>query len=97
MATPEAALCALRRHQDIAGAVLDVALQGGAVYPLANALRQRGVPFVLCTGHSRDLVASAFRDTVCCEKPLPAAKVVLALQAELARLLGKPLAPWPGG
>ena len=90
--TLDAASYLLRRHHDIAGAVLDVTLQGHAVYPLAEALHQRGVPFVLCTGHSRDRIAPAFRDTVLCEKPLPAAKVVLALQAEMARLLRKPLA-----
>ena len=83
----DAGLCVLHRNDDIAGAVLDVTMQGSVVYPLADALRRRGVPFVLCTGHSRDHIAAAFRDTVLCVKPLPAAKVVLALQAEMARLL----------
>ena len=92
VATLDAGLCVLHRNNDIAGAVLDVTLQGSVVYPLAEALRRRGVPFVFSTGHRRDAIALAFRDTVCCEKPLPAEKVVRALQAEMARLLQAPLA-----
>jgi CheY-like chemotaxis protein len=91
VATLEAALSLLRRHDDIAGAVLDVSLQGTAVWPLAEALRRRRVPFVFFTAHRAAAIAAAFRDTVVCEKPLPARGVVRALQGEMARLLQVPL------
>ena len=92
VSTLEDGIRLLGRHDHIAGAVLDVTLQCGNVYPLAEALRQRGVPFVFSTGHSQDAIAAAFRDTVHCEKPLQASRVVQALQAEMARLLRAPVA-----
>lgn len=95
VATLDAAMRLLLRHDDIAGAVLDVTLQGAVVYSLAEALRRRGVPFVFSTGHPRERIPPAFRDTVLCEKPVAAAKVVQALQAEMARpnhpLAGPPI------
>lgn len=35
------------------GAILDVNLGGERVYPVANCLIERGVPFIFCTGYGR--------------------------------------------
>jgi CheY-like chemotaxis protein len=45
---------ALLGDQSPDGAVLDVNLRGRRVAPVAAALRERGVPFVLVTGYGED-------------------------------------------
>lgn len=51
-------------------AVLDVNLRGTPVYPLADALRARGVPVVLATGYATDAIPPAYADLPHCEKPV---------------------------
>jgi len=45
------ALTVLTQEEAIDGAVLDVNLRGEKAYPVADALRERGIPFVLSTGY----------------------------------------------
>ena len=42
-------------------AVLDVNLGGELVYPLADLLAERGVPFIFVTGYGSDLVDTPLR------------------------------------
>src|ERR1700680_4272365 len=42
---------ALARDSEFDLAILDVNLNGNAVYPVADVLMQRGVPFVFSTGY----------------------------------------------
>jgi DNA-binding response OmpR family regulator len=51
-------------------AVLDVNLGGEHVYPVAEALRARGVPFVFVTGYDTCALPVEFVDAPRCEKPL---------------------------
>lgn len=52
------------------GAVLDVNLGGGEnVFPLAAALRERGVPFVFATGYGM-LPESGFAEATVLQKPV---------------------------
>jgi CheY-like chemotaxis protein len=51
------------------GAVLDVNLGGEAVYPIAEALRARGVPFVFSTGYAGAGVAAAYAGVPVLAKP----------------------------
>jgi CheY-like chemotaxis protein len=52
------------------GAVLDVNLGGGeSVFPLAAALRERGVPFVFATGYAV-LPDSGFAEATVLQKPV---------------------------
>ena len=51
-------------------AVLDISLGGETTYPVAEALRRRGTPFVFVTGYDRDSVRAEFRDVACWEKPV---------------------------
>ena len=77
-ASSAAAMEALRSHACVY-AVLDIALTGGAVYPLAAELRRRGAPFVFRTGFSSTDIRPDFADTVCLEKPFEDARVVDAI------------------
>ena len=63
---------ALRAAQTEAvdGAILDVNLRGHTVYPVAEALRARGIPFLFSTGYGSGSVAlDSFREVEVLEKP----------------------------
>jgi CheY-like chemotaxis protein len=51
------------------GAILDVNLGGEKVYPVAERLAQRGVPFVFCTGYGLDGIARHFAHVPTLAKP----------------------------
>ncbi len=50
-------------------AILDVNLAGEAVYPVADALRKRGVPFVFSTGYGRGGLPESYREFPVLQKP----------------------------
>lgn len=73
------------------GAVLDVNLGGGdMVFPLAHALRERGVPFAFATGYAA-LPEDGFGEVPVLQKPVDEAKLWPVIQAFRARA-GKPAA-----
>jgi CheY-like chemotaxis protein len=51
------------------GAILDVNLGGEKVYPVAERLAARGVPFVFCTGYGRAGIANDFAHVPTLSKP----------------------------
>lgn len=52
------------------GAILDVNLRGEPVHPVAEALRDRAIPFVFSTGYnSGSGILDAFREVPVLEKP----------------------------
>jgi PAS domain S-box-containing protein len=51
-------------------AVLDINLGDGAVYPIADVLAARGVPFVFVTGYDADSIESRFRKIPVLQKPI---------------------------
>ena len=57
------------------GAMLDVNLQGEAVFPVVDLLRERGVPFVLTTGYDRWNLPAAYADAPRCVKPLDMTRI----------------------
>jgi CheY-like chemotaxis protein len=61
------------------GAVLDVNLGGEQVYPVADALIDRGVPFVLATGYDASAISPAYANAPRCEKPIDPRSLVRAL------------------
>jgi ActR/RegA family two-component response regulator len=65
----------------IDGAVLDVNLGAERVYPVADALTARGVPFVFATGYDPWVIPEPYRTIPLCEKPIRA--------SVLARLLAE--------
>jgi len=66
--TTEAA--AKARDGQFEAAVLDINLGDGAVYPIADMLAARGVPFVFVTGYEADSVDSRFREIPILQKPI---------------------------
>jgi CheY-like chemotaxis protein len=63
-----AALEVLERTE-LDGAILDVNLRGEMVYPIADALIARGIPFVFTTGYDARTVPARFAGVKRCEKP----------------------------
>ena len=67
-------------------ALLDVNLGGSLVWPVAQRLRDRGVPFVLLTGYGASLqIPTTFAGVRCLFKPVRS--------VELLRALREPLGP----
>lgn len=64
------------QHADLSGAVLDVNLDGTMVFPIADVLRERGIPFVFTTGYDQEAMPPAYRDVPRCEKPVDANEVI---------------------
>src|SRR3712207_5263467 len=76
--TREEAL-AIISGQEVHLAVLDINLQDQMVYPVADALRDRGVPFVFATGYDARAVAEGYLDVPRWEKPFEPDKLAGAL------------------
>lgn len=70
----------IHTKQEIDGAILDVNLRGELVFPAADLLIERGVPFVLTTGYDASVLPSRFMHSVLCEKPFNTAKVAQAIE-----------------
>ncbi len=66
-------------------AVLDVNLGGELVFPVAEALRNRCVPFLFVSGYESKIVHDRYPDAIKCDKPVNMRK----LFEQLARLLDK--------
>jgi PAS domain S-box-containing protein len=58
------------RDGNFEAAVLDINLGDGAVYPIAEALTARGVPFVFVTGYDAESVDARFRNVPVLQKPI---------------------------
>lgn len=59
----------LAAESDLDGAILDVNIRGGQVFPVAEALRTRGIPFVLASGYGDWALPEGFRDQMRLTKP----------------------------
>ena len=73
-----AALQALERHP-VDGAILDINVSGTQSFAVADILRPRNIPFVFCTGYSRETVPPRFDGVAVVEKPLLPELVIAAL------------------
>ena len=60
--TLDLALKKLDQMPDMAGAILDVNLQGRMVFPLADELRRRNIPFVFATAYESEGFPEAYRN-----------------------------------
>ncbi len=59
----------LASSEALDAAVLDVNIRGGLVYPVAEQLRTRGIPFVLASGYGDWALPAAFRTQPRLTKP----------------------------
>lgn len=66
-------------------AILDINLNGEPVWPVAEALRERGIPYVLASANCNDidLPDAAVAAVPCFDKPVPLPRLIAAV-AELA-------------
>jgi len=55
---------------EIDAAILDVNLDGEMVYPLADMLAERGVPFIFVTGYGAESIDSRFAHIPVIQKPV---------------------------
>jgi len=67
----------------IDAAVLDVNLRGERVYPVADLLRQRRVPFVFASGYGSELEPAIYSNIPRCIKPVHFATLAQALASQL--------------
>ncbi|TLX08273.1 helix-turn-helix domain-containing protein [Rhizobium sp. MHM7A] len=76
----------------IEAAILDINLGGTMVFPVADVLSKRNIPFFFATGYSRDVVPPRFADRIFVEKPLDTGAIYSALSS-----CGSPTATAAGG
>jgi CheY-like chemotaxis protein len=72
------------RTQTFDLAVLDVNLRGMMVYPVAELLAERHIPFLLLSGYGDGAIPPGHGDWKVCAKPFRAKDLVAMMQAELA-------------
>ncbi|HEY7231533.1 MAG TPA: response regulator [Pseudolabrys sp.] len=68
---------------DFNAAILDVNLEGQEIYPVADILTERGVPFVFVTGYGERSLPEPYRGRPALQKPFQAEQ----LKTTLAGLL----------
>src|SRR5215212_1831331 len=56
----------LLESAEVQGAILDVNLRGERVYPVADVLRQKHVPFVFASGYGGELEPTAYAEVPRC-------------------------------
>lgn len=69
MSSIDKALAAAKGVDRIDGAFLDVNLRGQLVYPVAEALASRGVPFAFVTGYGANGIDERYRNAPVLTKP----------------------------
>ena len=77
--TVQGGLTLVADAERIDGAILDVNLRGEMVYPVADALRRKGVPMVFLTGYDGGAAAAGHVDVPCLRKPAKAEQLIRAL------------------
>lgn len=68
----------------IDAAILDINLAGVEVFPLADVLRERGVPFVFTSGYGSDGLPDDHRDSAVLQKPYGPDQIVSTVRALIA-------------
>jgi DNA-binding response OmpR family regulator len=84
VATLERAL-KLADEEEFDAAILDVTIRGGKVYPVAELLLARGIPFVFATGYGDWALPEELRDKPRLMKPFTGA----ALEEQIRLLCGE--------
>ena len=73
------ALALIDTEPVIDGAVLDLSLDGVLVFPAADMLIERRVPFVFTTGFDKHALPERYAGVMRCEKPVNPSEVASAL------------------
>jgi hypothetical protein len=83
--TIQRALDLVEHSGHLDGAVLDIKLRDGLVYPVAEALRARGVRFVFTTGYNEQAIPDRYKDVARYEKPFDPTQVARALFSDASQ------------
>ncbi len=65
-------------------AILDVNVDGEEIFPVADVLAQRGLPFVFVTGYGENSLPERFRGRPALQKPFQAERLKQTLESLLA-------------
>lgn len=76
-----ASALAVAGEQVFDGAVLDVNLQGSPIYPVADLLRTRGLPFLFITGYDAESLDRRYPGVTVLQKPVDPDALQAALSA----------------
>lgn len=82
----------LARRERIDCAILDINVHGEPVYPVADLLAARAIPFAFVTGYGRAELAERFRHLPVLQKPFKPSE----LRDLLMALAGRSTSPKPG-
>jgi CheY-like chemotaxis protein len=74
----------LATNGDFSAAILDVNLEGQEIYPVADILNRRSLPFVFVTGYGERNLLEGYRDRPALQKPFQADQLDAALAGLLA-------------
>jgi len=72
---------------EIEVAVLDINLRGERVYPVADILKQKQIPFVFASGYGSELEPDAYAGVPRCVKPVDLAVLGRTLDDQIKRLV----------
>lgn len=82
--TVDRALKRLSSEAALDAAILDINLRGKLVWPVADELAGRGIPFMFVTGYDDEAVPARFEHVARSRKPVDADRIVEALIAGMA-------------
>ena len=77
--TVKDALALIAQGERIDGAALDINLRGETVYPVADALRSKGVPILFTTGYDPISLKPGYADVPCLQKPVSIERLIESL------------------
>ena len=83
ISTVDEAMAVIGEGQAFDGALLDVNVAGKEIFPVAKALKERGVPFVFSTGYGEGGLPPEWRGQSTIQKPFTEDAVQQALIAAL--------------
>ncbi|MEF0942458.1 response regulator [Rhizobium sp. BR 362] len=75
------ALSLIAETDGIDCAILDVSVNGEMVFPVAEALSKRGIPFVFTTGYEQSVFGERFTGIEVYSKPLDIERVTMEISA----------------
>ena len=80
-------------NTDLDGAILDINLSGKMVFPVADALADRHIPFVFATGQDAHEVPARYANVPRVEKPTASGVVCRALEGAMSGTRNEPAVP----
>jgi len=72
------------RNEPLDAALLDIHLAGEPVFPVADVLAERRVPFAFVTGYSKDVLPPLYRERPLLQKPFRPQAVLATLAMMIA-------------